>query len=193
MTVVDLAKARRVGIVQEVFLDPSRGRLGGLEIGPAGEFPEPRVAGRDLRHLGQHAIVMRTPRAEERAGPEGEDWGLPLPTVLGLEVLTDYGDRVGYLSDVYLNPDSLAVEAYELRTPLWERWLGRRRLVQPQQVLVCSAELMIVPASEREMVIAGSRVDSAADTASWPAASLQLVPQGDADRSDPEPRVARPA
>jgi sporulation protein YlmC with PRC-barrel domain len=100
------------------------------------------------RRIGHHAVVIEG-GAEFVPTPLENDRWLESGALLGLEVLADGGDRVGYLSDVYVNRDTLAVEAYELRTPWWERWLGRPRLIMPDQVLASSHELMIIPDQRR--------------------------------------------
>jgi len=150
MPVIDLSRAHRVGYILDVFINPSVRRLSALAVGPSGEFRQDWVAGTHVRRIGRNAVVIQASEDKaEIADPGESDDSIDSKTLNGLEVLADNGDRVGYVSDVYLNPDTLAVQAFELSTPLWERWLRGRRLVKPDGMLLCSRELMIVPSHGR--------------------------------------------
>jgi sporulation protein YlmC with PRC-barrel domain len=61
---------------------------------------------------------------------------------VGLEVLTEGGDRVGKIMDADLDDHTLAVKAYLLRNAngAW----GRHGRVHPDEVVTCSTELMLV-------------------------------------------------
>ncbi len=76
-------------------------------------------------------------------GPPAEDqrW-FPIQSVVGLEVLTEGGDRVGQIVDADLDDQTLAVRAYLLRNASGP-WRRRGR-VHPDEVVTCSPELMLV-------------------------------------------------
>ena len=59
-----------------------------------------------------------------------------------MNVLTEGGDQVGQISDAELDDQTLAVKAYLLKhaTGAWRRH-GR---IHPDEVVNCSAELMLV-------------------------------------------------
>ena len=50
----------------------------------------------------------------------------------------------GFVNDVYLNRDTLTVEAFELETPWHEHRFRGPRLIMPSQVHSCGQDLMIV-------------------------------------------------
>jgi sporulation protein YlmC with PRC-barrel domain len=65
--------------------------------------------------------------------------------LVGLEVLTEGGDRVGHIADADLDDQTLAVRAYLLKEA---RGAWRRRgRVYVDQVVTVSPELMIVRAA----------------------------------------------
>jgi sporulation protein YlmC with PRC-barrel domain len=80
------------------------------------------------------AIDLGPPQADQR-------W-FPIESVLGLEVLTEGGDRVGRIADADLDDQTLAVRSYLLRNAngVWRR-KGR---VHPDEIVTCSPELMLV-------------------------------------------------
>jgi sporulation protein YlmC with PRC-barrel domain len=80
------------------------------------------------------AVDLGPPAADQR-------W-FPIQSLVGLDVLTEGGDRVGQITDADLDDHTLAVKGYLLRraTGPWRR----RRRVHPEEVVVCSPELMLV-------------------------------------------------
>jgi len=194
MPVIDLASARRAGFVLDAFIDPLDGCIAALDVGGRGEGGHRRLPGPNVRRIGRHAVVVFRP--EGLAEPLlDEDRALDIGVLLGLEVLTDTGDRVGFISDVYLDPDTLAVNAYELRTPTIERWLKGPRLILPRQVVLCSRDLMVVPDPQRiAPVPLATEQTQAVTQPRWagrePAAAVSTP---DGATRDVEGRVARSA
>jgi uncharacterized protein YrrD len=193
MPVIDLSHARRMGHVRNVFVDPDEAMLTGLSVGPSGEFPQARLLWSQIHRIGQHAIMIRASDSGGATSVHDERMdALDLQILHGLEVLDDKGDRVGYVSDVYLNPDTLAVRGYELRTSLWERLISGWRVVPPDSVLACSQDAMIVPSRHR------STEREAPPTDALPPGrrrtyTLEIVPHGDgivADTNHPATRSA---
>ena len=146
LPVVDLSVARVLGFVSDALLDPATGRVEALDVQPRDGTGE-RVAARRVRCVGSRAVMLQGGATEllHSAG-DNEHW-VNTQALVGLEVLTDSGDGVGHLADAHFNTDTLAIEAYELATPFWERWLGVSGLIRPEEVLACSSELMIVPSA----------------------------------------------
>jgi sporulation protein YlmC with PRC-barrel domain len=85
------------------------------------------------------AVDLGPPSAEQRL--------FPIQSLIGLEVLTDGGDRVGRIVDAEVDDQTLAVKAYLLRNAegAWRRH-GR---VHPDEVVSCSPELMLVRERKR--------------------------------------------
>jgi len=149
MPVVDLSTAHRIGHVVDIYLDPNEGRLAALEVGPTRAFHQKLLDGRFVRRIGLQAIMTIAPAGQEEFDLPSDDRIVDMDTMLGLEVLAEDGDRVGFISDVCMNPDTLSVDAYELRTPLLERIFRGQRLVLPDAMMLCTGDLMIVPADAR--------------------------------------------
>lgn len=190
MPVIDLTRAHRVGHITEVFVNPETRRIAALQVGPAGEFRQQFVAGAHIRRIGDRAVVIQAADGAAEFGDLEEPEAIDSRTLTGLEVLADNGDQVGYISDVYVSPDSLVVKEYELRTPIWERWLRGRRSISPDQVLLCSRELMIVPAQRSGR--ARSTWDPDSDSLGNEE-TLKVMPGGRGDLPSREARTSRSA
>jgi uncharacterized protein YrrD len=142
MPVIDLS-ARRLGNVEEIYLDTRSAHVALLEVQAGQGLPAQRIAGARIRRVGAHAVVLTgTEHGGLRSVPDDVD-EVESENILGMEVIDDGGDRTGYIKDVYLNRDTLAIEAYELETPWLEDMVRGPRLIMPGQVYSCSHDLMI--------------------------------------------------
>jgi len=192
MPVIDLLKAQRVGKVKNAFLNATTGRLAALDVGHYGAFKHAHVAGRHVRRIGHQAIVLVSAEDLEDAAMLSEDM-IDIRTLLGIEVLTDEGDRVGHVSDVYLNPDMLSVDAYELRTPPLTRLFKGPRMVAPERMVLCSHQLMIVTPLGREATHAIVTPEADLALPSWRDGTVRVLSPGVAalnDHSEPLRPVA---
>jgi sporulation protein YlmC with PRC-barrel domain len=150
LPVVDPTAARKIGMVTDYLVDPVSGRLAALEIQPMnGSGESSRVPAHRIRRVGRHAVVL-TGRAVANGstGPldtagATERW-LDAASLVNLEVLGDDGNRIGRLTDARFDQDTLDIQAYLLRSSLWDTLIRRRWRIQPTQVASCSRELMIV-------------------------------------------------
>ena len=113
--------------------------------------------------------------------------------MLGMEVLDMDGDRTGFVNDVYLNRDTLTVEAFELDTPWHEHRFRGPRLIMPSQVHSCGQDLMIV-------VPRGSRVARPVAApemrnlqVGWEERTLRVPANPQAGMTEVEPPVRRTA
>lgn len=149
LPVIDPRNAHKIGNVEDVLVDHEAGRIAALHIiRPDGESRE-RITAEQVKRIGQSAVMLRASADEvDTHNPKlaVEDC-LDIETLVGLEVMGDDGNRMGTLCDVHVNADSLRVEAWELAVPRMERWLGGGGRVQPNAVLSCSRELMLVRSS----------------------------------------------
>src|SRR5919198_330453 len=150
LPVIDSRSARRVGTVSDVHVDAAAGRLAALDVRVTDTDAIERIPAERVRRLGHDAVMLKGGYISDNARPLkiGEDW-LDLGVLVGLEVLADSGDRVGHLADVYVDQDSLRVEAYKLVVPVLERWFGGGSRIAPDVVTACSRDVMIIRAAHR--------------------------------------------
>lgn len=142
LPVVDTHVARQAGIVSDVLLDLQAGRVAVLNVKHADGWLVQRIPAEYVYRLGPHTVLVADTVAVDLGPPQPDQRWFPIESVVGMEVLTDGGDRVGQIADADLDDHTLAVRAYLLRNAAgtWRR-KGR---VHPDEVLACSPELMLV-------------------------------------------------
>ena len=116
MPVVDARVARQAGVVDDVLVDPLGGHLAGLTVKHAEGWLVQRVPAAHIYQIGQHAVLMADTTTLTYEPPRVADprW-LSSHMVVGMEVLTEDGDRVGFVRDVVFDQESLQVKRFELR------------------------------------------------------------------------------
>ncbi len=129
----------------DVLVDPVACRVGAFEVQHGDGWFVQCIPAALVTRLGPHVILVAGSAGLEFAHPTVNDpaW-LRAHTILGLEVLTEDGDRLGFVADAAVDRRTLAVTRYQVRRPLWGRWRRAGACVTPSDVLQCSAELMLV-------------------------------------------------
>ena len=144
LPVVDTHVARQAGVISDVLIDVQAGRVAVINVQHADGWQVQRIPAEYVYRLGRHMVLVAETLAIDMGPPPDDARWLPAKTLVGLEVLTDGGDRVGHVADADLDNQSLAVKAYLLKGP---RGAWRRRpRVHPDQVVNASRELMLVRA-----------------------------------------------
>lgn len=173
--VVDPTTARKRGVVIDVLVDATTARLAAVDISAPEVGGAERIPADWIARIGRDAVMLARTSAPE----EGESRGptehcLDYESLVGLEVLDEGGDRVGYLQDAQVDPDSLSVTAYELTGAAWRRWLRWSSEIGSDEVTSWSRELMLVRARRpTEQVVPG--VLRQTTTAELPAAHDTLA------------------
>jgi uncharacterized protein YrrD len=142
LPVVDTHVARQAGIVSDVLLDLHAGRVAVLNVKHADGWLVQRIPAEYVYRLGPHTVMVADTVAVDLGPPLSDQRWFPIQAVVGLDVLTEGGDRVGQIVDADLDDQTLAVKAYLLRNArgAWRRH-GR---VHPDEVVTCSPELMLI-------------------------------------------------
>ena len=142
LPVVDTHVARQAGVVSDVLIDVSAGRVAVLNVQHADGWLVQRIPAEYVYRLGPHAVLVADPLAVDMGPPISDQRWLRAEALMGLEVLTEGGDRVGHIADADLDNQTLAVRAYLLKRPrgAWRR--GGR--VHPDEVVAVGSELMLV-------------------------------------------------
>jgi sporulation protein YlmC with PRC-barrel domain len=142
MPVVDTHVARQAGIVSDVLLDLQAGRVAVLNVKHADGWLVQRIPAEYVYRLGPYTILVADTVAVDLGPPAVDQRWFPIQSVVGLEVLTEGGDRVGEITDADLDDQTLTVKSYLLRNAsgAWRRH-GR---IRPDEVVSCSPELMLI-------------------------------------------------
>ena len=147
MPVVDTHVARQAGVVSDVLLDMQAARVAVLNVKHADGWLVQRIPADYVFRLGPQTVLVRDTVAVDLGPPAPDQRWFPIESIVGLEVVTEGGERVGHITDADLDDQSLAVRSYTLRAAagFW-----RRRLrVHPDEVVTCSPELMLIRARRK--------------------------------------------
>lgn len=142
MPVVDTQVARQAGIVSDVLLDMQAGRVAVLSVKHANGWQVQRIPAEYIYRLGPHTVLVADTVAVDLGAPVPDQRWFPTESVVGLNVMTDGGDPVGQIADAELDDHTLAVRAYLLRNATGP-WRHVHR-IHPDEVVVCSEEMMLV-------------------------------------------------
>src|SRR5207245_4351261 len=155
--VVDPTTARKRGVVVDVLVDATTARLAAVDVSAPEADGAERISADWIARIGRDAVMLaRTSVPEEGEPPGATEDCLDYASLVGLEVLDEGGDRVGYLEDAQVDPDSLSVTAYQLTGAAWRRWLRWSSEIGSDEVTSWSRELMLVRARRpTEQVVPG--------------------------------------
>jgi sporulation protein YlmC with PRC-barrel domain len=142
MPVVDTHVARQAGVVADVLLDLATGRVAVLNVQHADGWLVQRIPAEYVYRLGPHTVLVADTVAVDMGPAIANQRWFRTEALLGLEVITEGGDRVGRVADADLDDQTLAVRAYLLKNA--EGAWRRRGRVHPDEVVTCSPEMMIV-------------------------------------------------
>ena len=145
LPVIDPTAARKIGTVVDYQVDAAAGRLAALDIDTLNNRGPERIAAKRIRRVGGSAVILTARGGSMPASAvDINDAWLDTSTLVGLEVMGDDGNLIGRLVDATFNQDTLAIEAYLLRSTPWQRLFGRRGRIKPAKVHSSSRELMLV-------------------------------------------------
>jgi sporulation protein YlmC with PRC-barrel domain len=142
LPVVDTHVARQAGVVSDVLLDLQTGRVAVLNVQHADGWLVQRIPAEYVYRIGPHTVLVSDTVAIDLGPPQADQRFFPLKALVGLEVVTEGGERIGHIADADLDAQTLAVTSYLLKET---RGVWRRRgRVLPDDVVTASAEMMIV-------------------------------------------------
>ena len=161
LPVVDTRIARQAGIVGDIVIEPSTGRVAAIDLKHGDGWLGDRVPVDFIVRLGPGTVLVTNSRELEFAPPdELDEQRVRARRLIGGQVLTESGERVGKISDILLDPDTMVVTSYELSGSPLRRLFGDDG-IKPEEVVSCSNELMIV----RDRPEKGAAVTELAETA----------------------------
>src|SRR5438067_2068282 len=99
LPVVDTHVARQAGVVSDVLLDMQAGRIAVLNVKHADGWQVQRIPAEFVYRLGPHTVLVADTVAVDLGPAAADQRWYPIESVLGLNVLTEGGDRVGQISD----------------------------------------------------------------------------------------------
>jgi uncharacterized protein YrrD len=123
--VVSLETANKLGQVADLLADPIAGELAGFSVQRLDESYA-LVSMLNVHDIGPDAIIVEqdqslVPANDSAVGtlPKAKD------NLIGVKVITEHGQLLGNISNLYLCFDKKPVFIYEVRSSLFDKLLGR--------------------------------------------------------------------
>jgi uncharacterized protein YrrD len=124
--VVSLETANLLGSVADLLVDPLSGELAGLSVKRQGDDDEALVSILDVHGIGADAVIVEADHSLVLAAAS------PLNTaprafadMVNVKVLTEHGQLLGNIANLYLCLDTPPTFIYEVRSSLFDKLLGR--------------------------------------------------------------------
>ena len=121
MTVLSVASGNKVGLVDDLFLYPDNGSLSGISLTADGHLKF--VPYDDIHSLGSDAIMVEY---EQSAAPveAAEETGRSIKAVFGARVISDSGDILGQITQVYVTLMHPPAVIFQISKSLLHRFFG---------------------------------------------------------------------
>jgi len=123
--VVSLETANKLGHVADLLTDPLSGQLAGFSVRRLDESYA-LTSMLDVHDIGPDAIIVER---DQSLAPVDDSSLKTLPkakdNLRGVKVITEHGQLLGNISNLYLCVDKRPVFIYEVRSSLFDKLLGR--------------------------------------------------------------------
>jgi len=147
MAVLSRASGENLGEVYDLYIDPAQGVLMGITV----KAPNGKLGGIDFKNVysfGADAVMVND---DSHITVLTEDWFERHPHakkhLIGTSVLTEAGNHLGEIGEIFIRLTSPPAVIYELRGSMWDRMMGRNLFIYAAHAgaLSGNAERMIVP------------------------------------------------
>lgn len=144
-SVVSLAEARKVGVVDDVLVDARHERIEALRLKSERDGPSYVVSSDDVRGFGPDAVTIDHQDALMSSDRMPGMSGLrSLSAVLNSRVVTEDGRLLGTVSEVDFDPASRRIRRFEFGGEGLEGLLGRKHSLDPEDVVGIGPGLVTV-------------------------------------------------
>lgn len=123
--IVSLETANKLGEVSDLLVNPIAGQLAGFSVQRLDES-EALIGMLEVHDIGPDAIIVEqddslasTDDSTIKTLPKAKD------NLIGVKVITEHGQLVGNISNLYLCFDKSPTFIYEVRSSLFDKLLGR--------------------------------------------------------------------
>lgn len=147
MTVLSRTTGNSLGKVYDLYIDPAQGVLMGITI----KAQNGKFGGIDYKNVysfGKDAVMVND---ESHITVLNEEWIEQHPHakkhLVGTNVLTDGGNNLGEIGNIYVRLTSPPMVIYEMRGSMWDSLVGRNSFIYAASAgaISSNAERIIVP------------------------------------------------
>jgi uncharacterized protein YrrD len=147
MPVLSRTSGNKLGEVYDLYIDPAQGILMGITI----KAPNGKLGGIDYTNIysfGKDAVMVND---ESQITVLNDEWVEQHPHakkhLIGTNVMTEAGNHLGEIGNIYVRLTSPPMVIYELRGSMWDSLVGRNTFIYAASAgaISSNAERIIVP------------------------------------------------
>ena len=128
MTVLSLATGNKLGKIANLFIDPVNGVLLGATLSAAGGGVV-GLSHQEIFSFGRDAVMAKSDQSVVPMESGVLDGGRDASKIVGAKIITDSGDLLGQITDVYVTLKPPPRILYEARQSMLDKLLGRQFFV----------------------------------------------------------------
>lgn len=149
-SVVGVAEARNVGVVEDVLVGPSFNTVEGLVIRVKKRGPEHVISSENVRAIGRDVVTIDSANSLRTLDQAPNLAGLPrLTSALHSRVVTQDGQVLGSISEVEFDPTSRKITSFEYDGRGLAGLLGRRHTLDAKDVISFGPGIVTVTEAAR--------------------------------------------
>ena len=154
MTILSLETGNKLGHILELFIDPINGVLSGATL----TTPDGRIGGldeADIHSFGRDAVMVRSDDSIRFLDSGQFDKGQQASKLIGTKIITESGDVLGHITNVFVTLKPPPNILYEARQSLLDKLLGREFFIPASigHALSDDAARLVVPDSITDVAV----------------------------------------
>ena len=154
MTVLSLASGNKLGRIVDLFIDPINGLLLGMTL----TLADGQLAGishGEIHSFGRDAVMVGS--EQSITGPDTDPLvsGRPASKLIGTKIITESGDVLGQITDIFVTLKPPPDIVYEARQSIIDKLLGREFYIPASvgHALSDDGERLVVPDITTEIAV----------------------------------------
>lgn len=157
LPVISIKEGKNLGRVSQCVVDLARGEVVGLLVRAEGEDEDWGLTAPDIQVLGQDAVMVESEQIKKPVSPRSRLLKFRRePEAPPADVVTDEGERLGTLGQVYVDTAKLQVIGYEVTGSALRTVLDGTPHIPIIKGVVHGADTVIVPTTAKEHLQAGT-------------------------------------
>jgi uncharacterized protein YrrD len=144
--IISLQTGETVTQLKSLVIDMSTLEIVAVVCGKMKEYPDPILMVRDVRQIASDCLIIDT---EDDIGSASDVVRLKEPLLaayspIGAGVISHMQRPIGKVEDFTINTESLKIQKFYVRRPIWRSWLGSSLIIAREQIVDVTAKKIIV-------------------------------------------------
>ncbi|MCK8825083.1 PRC-barrel domain-containing protein [Fuchsiella alkaliacetigena] len=146
LPVINLKNTEKIGVVEDIVFDPEKQQIIGLVLTGKGWLKEEQVIPyQKINSIGRDAVTIKDETVIEELDGEVEHLDGSSGKVMGSTVLTNQGQDLGVIDDIFLNPSTGRINGYEISDGVVEDIINGRGILSASNEFKYGDDVVVVP------------------------------------------------